>query len=285
MFIMKRQGERKDMFRVNSEKDIPEHLRDTVWVKDGKVECISTEGPRTAPLGTAFGSDDHAPTATGKGVWPMSEDSYEIIDGKFYSAKEARLAERIDTSEGPVTIDTTYGPASIGQGQHGYFVTRPNGETSILNMETSSADIYLICTKGREPICPLTDIKGMDEQQAEKYIAGKECEKEIGDRKVISRQEAIETLFGMQMNGNMDIDEFCDKTAEYLEEADDRGDKCIAEGGGKDYIFAEDVDKIVSEAADKGTKAALYTVCDKISALPAVNEKGISARTQDIGIE
>ena len=28
MFIMKKQGERKDMFRVNSEKDIPEHLRD-----------------------------------------------------------------------------------------------------------------------------------------------------------------------------------------------------------------------------------------------------------------
>ena len=284
MFIMKRQDERKDMFRVNSEKDIPEHLRDTVWVKDGKVECISAEGPRTAPLGTAFGSDDHAPTATGKGVWPMSEDSFEEKDGKFYSAKEARVAERIDTSEGPVTIDTTWGPATIGQGEQGYFITRPNGENYILNIDTSSADIYLICTEEGEKLCPLTDIKGMDEQQAEKYIAGKECEKEIGDRKVISRQEAIETLYSMQWNGNMDIDEFCEKAADYLEEADDRGDECIAAGGGKDYIFAEDVDKIVSDVADEGTRMALYTVCDKISALPSVNEKGISARAQDVSL-
>ena len=124
----------------------------------------------------------------------------------------------------------------------------------------------------------------MDEQQAEKYIAGKECEKEIGDRKVISRQEAIGTIFGMQWRGDMDIDEFCEKTAEYLEEADDRRDECIAAGGGKDYVFADAVDKIVSDAADEGTKMALYTVCDKISALPSVNEKGISARAQDVSL-
>ena len=284
MFVMKRQDERKDMFRVNSEKDIPENLRDTVWIKNGKVECVSAEGPRTAPLGTAFGSDDHAPTATGKGAWPMSEDAFEEKDGKFYSAKEVRTAELIDTSGGPVTIDTTWGPAAIGQGEQGYFITRPNGENHILNMDTSTADVYLICTKDGEALCPLADIKGMDKQQAEKYIAGKECEKEIGDRKVISRQETIKTLFGMQWGGNMDIDEFCEKAAEYFEETDDKGDECIAAGGGKDYIFAEDADRIVSRAADEGTKIAFYAVCDKISALPAVDEKGISARTQDISL-
>lgn len=153
MYIQKIQKP-KDAVRIASENDIPEFLRDTIHIEGDKIICLAAEGYNTSPIGSVIGYDKNAPTATGKGAWPLGEHSYVEKDGVFYPAPEIRTAEKI---EAPYSIDTKWGKQTLEIGQEGYLVTSPNGDRNILTLGTSSADDYMVCTEQGVNIAPLSE--------------------------------------------------------------------------------------------------------------------------------
>ena len=105
MFIQKI-AKPKDALRVNSEEDIPEFLKDTIKIEGDKIICLAAEGYNESPLGSVIGFDKKAPTQTGKGAWPLGENSFVEKDGVFYPAPEIRTAERIKP---PYSLETKWG--------------------------------------------------------------------------------------------------------------------------------------------------------------------------------
>ena len=96
----------KDAIRINSEQDIPEFLKDTIRIDGNRIICLAAEGYNEAPLGSVIGFDRKAPTATGKGAWPLGANSYVEKDGIFYPAPEIRTAEKITP---PYSLQTEWG--------------------------------------------------------------------------------------------------------------------------------------------------------------------------------
>ena len=144
----------KDAVRINSEQDIPDFLKDTIRIEGDKIISLAAEGYNEAPLGSVVGFDRHAPTETGKGAWPLGADSIVEKDGVFYPAPEVRTAKMI---EGPFELDTEWGKQTLDEGK-GLLVTRPNGDQNILNLDTSSADDYMLCTDSGENVGTLKQL-------------------------------------------------------------------------------------------------------------------------------
>ncbi len=161
MYIQKIQKP-KDAVRIASENDIPEFLRDTIRIEGDKIICLAAEGYNTSPIGSIIGYDKNAPTATGKGAWPLGEHSYVEKDGVFYPAPEIRKAEKI---EAPFSIDTKWGKQTLEVGQEGYLVTSPNGDRNILTLGTSSAADYMVCTEQGVNIAPLPEYARLNSEE------------------------------------------------------------------------------------------------------------------------
>ena len=159
----------KDAVRIHSEQDIPDFLKDTIHIEDAKIVSLATEGYNTAPLGSVIGFDEHAPTETGKGAWPLGEDPIVEKYGVFYPAPEIRTVKMI---EGPYELDTECGKQTLDEGK-GLLVTRHNGDQNILNLDTSSADDYMLCSADGEYVGTLKQLSepvDMSVEDALKYV-------------------------------------------------------------------------------------------------------------------
>ena len=144
----------KDAVRINSEQDIPDFLKDTIRIEGDKIISLAAEGYNEALLGSVIGFDQHAPTETGKGAQPLGADSIVEKAGVFYPASEIRTATMI---EGPYELDTEQGKQTLDEGK-GLLVTRPNGDQNILNLDTSSAVDYMLCTDSGENVGTLKQL-------------------------------------------------------------------------------------------------------------------------------
>ena len=182
----------KDAVRVNSEADIPEFLRDTIHVKNGKIVCLAAEGYNVSELGSVIGYDRQAPTATGKGAWPLGKDSYIEKDGIFYSSPDIRkawiLSDEVPdelrelnlpltrNEDGSWTLISKWG-AQTNRNEvtkevlNALVVKSANGEYNILSEGTSSYDDYMLCTEKGEVICKLCEADIFDRNDECEYFA------------------------------------------------------------------------------------------------------------------
>ena len=175
IFIQKA-PKKKDAVRINSAEDIPEFLRNTMFVDGDEVVMHNAEGNQRAPLGMVFGFEKSEKTSSGYGMWPISDESRIIEkDGVFYAKPKVTPAcpigleapEWLDGApikknpDDSFTITTGWGEST---GVHGeaYWVrygTKEDGtpDANILTKSEPSFDDYMLCTEDGQNICSLRE--------------------------------------------------------------------------------------------------------------------------------
>ena len=85
--IHKQAGSKKNAVRISKVDDIPEFLKDTVAISDGKVSLVCVEGNETCPLGSVIGYEESENTGTGYNTWYIANAATNLIekDGVFYT--------------------------------------------------------------------------------------------------------------------------------------------------------------------------------------------------------
>lgn len=217
----------KDAIRIYSEKDIPDFLADTIRVDGEQIICLSAEGYSEAPLGSVIGFDRNAPTETGKGAWQLGEGSFIEQDGVIYPAPEIRTAVRIDA---PFSLDTPWGIQELHEGEQGYLVTTPRGEQNILNLHTTSAADYMVCTEHGTNICPLPDFADRVPLEAIQQLF------DTGDR------EQKTEIAGFVSEFLQETKDYIDRQMEkFLEEPDKTSEYYLGENPDGSFIIDEDL--------------------------------------------
>ena len=191
----------KDAIRITCEADIPDFLRDTIHIKNEQIICLAAEGYNFSKLGAVIGYDRCAPTATGKGAWPLGEDSYTEKDGVFYSSSDIRrawilsddtpdeLKKRLPLTrneDGSWSLSSKWGVQTnrneaTKEILNALLVETASGDCNILSENTSSYEDYVLCTENGETICKLKDAGIFDRESGE--ITGIEDTCTIKDRK------------------------------------------------------------------------------------------------------
>jgi hypothetical protein len=188
MYIQKI-GKKKDAIRINSEKDIPDFLKDTVEIKDGQVWTHTAEGVMSAPVGKIFGFEKSEVTGTGYGAWCIADESrVKEVDGVFYAAPKVTEAEIISddipdwlknsdkltkNDDGSYSLQTDWG-ISKGEPGQALFVkygVKEDGsiDANILTMSEPSFFDYMLCTEDGQDIMPLS--KYVDELKLNALLA------------------------------------------------------------------------------------------------------------------
>ena len=85
--IHKQAGSKKNAVRISNVDDIPEFLKGTVAISDGKVSLVCVEGNETCPLGSVIGYEESESTGTGYNTWYIANAATNLIekDGVFYT--------------------------------------------------------------------------------------------------------------------------------------------------------------------------------------------------------
>ncbi len=102
--IHKAAGSKKDAVRVNTAQDIPEFLRGSIRVVEGKLALTCVEGDEVAPLGAVIGYEPSKKTATGWNTWWIANEATNLVevDGTFYA--KATVLEAEPMTDQPPTI-------------------------------------------------------------------------------------------------------------------------------------------------------------------------------------
>jgi len=161
----------KDAVRINSERDIPEQLRDTISVKNGEIEMVCAEGIEHAPLGMVVGFEMTDKTQTGFGAWPISDESRIIEDketGIIYArpkvSEAVMLTDLIPTEigekmwrneDGSISLQTDWGISTANPGD-ALIIKYGEGDYNLLTIDTPSYHDYMTCTADGQNIEPLS---------------------------------------------------------------------------------------------------------------------------------
>lgn len=196
-FYIRKEPKEKLAFRLESEADIPECLKDAISTEpDGTFRLDCLEGVEIAPKGVIVAYEQDSRTKSGWNAWVCGKDRLACLHGKFYtrpSVTEAALirdgqlpdfmqgANVYRNEDGSYFLTTPWG-TSIGRPGEGLFVCYKRGETkedrpdvNILTFGAESVREYRICTKDGESLGPLTPETAKEAQTAaEREAAEKE---------------------------------------------------------------------------------------------------------------
>ena len=178
IYIHKEAGSKKDAIRVNSTRDIPEFLRNTIKVEGGKLKLVCVEGAETAPLGSVIGYEKSENTETGWNAWHIANAATNLVevDGVFYKKATILPAKLVDDEfpeflegaqithnpNGSWTIKTDWGESTGFPGQ-AYWVrygTKEDGtpDANILTKSEKSYQDYIVCDENGNDIGFLAEI-------------------------------------------------------------------------------------------------------------------------------
>lgn len=75
ILIHKEAGTKKDAVRVTKESDIPDFLKDTIKIVDGRIQMQCVEGTETADFGAVIGYEVSKNTPSGYNCWVIGNAS------------------------------------------------------------------------------------------------------------------------------------------------------------------------------------------------------------------
>ena len=178
IFIHKEAGTKKDAVRVNQESDIPEFLKETIKVVDGKLQLDCVEGVETAKLGKVIGYEVSKQTTSGYNAWVIGNADTNLIekDGVFYKKATVMKAMKVSDEfpeflegapikrnpDGSWTIKTSWGESTGFPGE-AYWVlygTNDDGtlDANILTKTEKSFKDYIVSDKDGHDIGWLSEL-------------------------------------------------------------------------------------------------------------------------------
>lgn len=178
IFIHKEAGTKKDAVRVNRESDIPEFLKETIKIVDGKLQLDCVEGIETAELGKVIGYEVSKQTTSGYNAWVIGNADTNLIekDGVFYKKATVMKAMKVSDEfpeflegapikrnpDGLWTIKTSWGESTGFPGE-AYWVlygTNDDGtpDANILTKTEKSFKDYIVSDKDGHDIGWLSEL-------------------------------------------------------------------------------------------------------------------------------
>lgn len=168
--------EKNNVALVNIASDVPEFLRKTVTVSDGKIfigSCI--EGAELCPVGSFIAWEADETCEGGFNVWTKSNghETLVMIEGRWFEKPTVVKYEQIDWANIQIPTFAADAPIEIGDGKivlHASWGDQtalapepyailgyPDGSFALLKLDSESARQYNICTEEGKILQPLVD--------------------------------------------------------------------------------------------------------------------------------
>ncbi|MBR2704044.1 MAG: hypothetical protein IKE91_01075 [Clostridia bacterium] len=163
IIIKKLGGRRDNIALVHTEADIPEFLRGTITVEDGKMRLECTEGREVVEFGQFIAWETSEKTGTGFNAWCKSNgfDTIDIVNGEYFERTKPVKAQVIDFDEpvpefmtgaqidrgpaGEVVLHAAWGDQTAVPGQCYMYLAYEDGTYALLDLDSESAKQYFVC--------------------------------------------------------------------------------------------------------------------------------------------
>lgn len=164
IIIKKLGGRRENIALIRTEADIPEVLRESIAVENGKLilNCC-TEGKETVDFGQFIAWETSDKTTTGYNCWCKSNgfETIDIIGGEYFERTKPVKAQVIVFGEpipdfmkgaaidigpaGEVVLHAKWGDQTAQPGSNYMFLAYEDGTFALLDLDSESAMQYYIC--------------------------------------------------------------------------------------------------------------------------------------------
>lgn len=191
IFIHKEANVKKDAIRVTKAKDIPEFLKQSIQIIDGKINLQCVEGDETAPLGEVIGYERSEKTASGWNCWVIGNASTNLVEkyGVFYKKATIMKAALVTEFEipsflsgadvrknrdGSWTIKTSWGESTGFPGESYWILYGKNEDgtpdANILTKTEKSFKDYIVCDEDGTDLGWLSELDEIWSTGKRKYI-------------------------------------------------------------------------------------------------------------------
>lgn len=163
IIIKKLGGRRDNIALIHTEADIPEFLKETISVVDGKMCLECTEGRELVDFGQFIAWETSDKTGTGYNAWCKSNgfDTIDIIGGEYFERTKPVKAQVIVFGEpipdfmkgasidvgpdGTVVLHAEWGDQTAVPGSSYMFLAYEDGTYALLDLSSESAKQYFVC--------------------------------------------------------------------------------------------------------------------------------------------